>query len=296
MQIKRKTFDLILDGIKILSLDELRKHPSTQLLDLQHDGRLCKWLRSIECADEAEKLSSLELTGDNANDLYNIFKILKINFELDDIVNTLNEEQSQNNQSVQEGNKDNILSNVSTYATDTCVKKILCVVDLSNLSNHSGKVAERAAYFARMCNATVSVVFFRDTTLEQLGLCACKLVSPLFNPTKLLTAVGGAVLAAAEKVSLSIDRLDFAQGLNDLVAKYFDGINASGEVLETGGLSRSENILAKVEKEDADLVIIGTRKSDGRVDEDKGAIIDLEIQKVVNNSPAPVLLVVYETD
>ena len=91
MKIVKKSlkFDLVLDGEKINSLEELREHPSTELLDLQQDGRLSRWLRAHGGANEADQLSALSLSGDKAQDLYAICQILSIDIELEDIIDSL---------------------------------------------------------------------------------------------------------------------------------------------------------------------------------------------------------------
>ena len=83
-------FDMVLDGEKINSLEELREHPSTELLDLQQDGRLSRWVRAHGGANEADQLRSLILSGDTAQDLYAICQVLKINIDLEDIDDALN--------------------------------------------------------------------------------------------------------------------------------------------------------------------------------------------------------------
>lgn len=86
---KNLKFDMVLDGEKINSLEELREHPSTELLDLQQDGRLSRWVRAHGGANEADQLSALSLTGDKAQDLYAICQILSIDIELEDIKDAL---------------------------------------------------------------------------------------------------------------------------------------------------------------------------------------------------------------
>ena len=82
-------FDMVLNGEKINSLEELREHPSTELLDLQKAGSLARWVRNHGGTTEAEQLKALELTKDSAQDLYNICKILCMDVELADIVEAL---------------------------------------------------------------------------------------------------------------------------------------------------------------------------------------------------------------
>ena len=74
-------FDMVLDGEKINSLEELREHPPTELLDLQKAGSLARWVRNHGGTTEAEQLKALELTKDSAQDLYNICKILCMDVE-----------------------------------------------------------------------------------------------------------------------------------------------------------------------------------------------------------------------
>ncbi len=87
-------FDMVLDGVKIHSLDELREHPSTELLELQKDGRLSRWLRAHGCTNEADKLCEMPLSGNRARDLYAICQVLAIDVELEDILDALKEESS----------------------------------------------------------------------------------------------------------------------------------------------------------------------------------------------------------
>ncbi|MDO4841019.1 MAG: hypothetical protein Q3990_10155, partial [Desulfovibrionaceae bacterium] len=87
-------FDLVLDGEKINSLDELRGHPSTELLELQKDGRLSRWLRAHGGASEADKLCEMSLSGNTARDLYVICQVLAIDVELEDIIDALKDESS----------------------------------------------------------------------------------------------------------------------------------------------------------------------------------------------------------
>lgn len=94
MKIVKKSlkFDMVLDGEKINSLEDLREHPSTELLDLQQDGRLSRWLRVHGGANEADQLSALSLSGNKAQDLHAICQVIGIDIDLEDIVETLKEE------------------------------------------------------------------------------------------------------------------------------------------------------------------------------------------------------------
>ncbi|OUO55303.1 hypothetical protein B5F76_01460 [Desulfovibrio sp. An276] len=87
-------FDMVLDGEKINSLEELREHPSTELLDFQQDGRLSRWVRAHGGTNEADQLSALSLSGDKAQDLYAICQILSIDIELKDIKDALKYEET----------------------------------------------------------------------------------------------------------------------------------------------------------------------------------------------------------
>lgn len=85
-------FDLVLDGEKINSLDELRAHPSTELLEMQKDGRLSRWLRAHGGTSEADKLCEMSPSGDTAHDLYAICQVLAFDLELEDIIDALKDE------------------------------------------------------------------------------------------------------------------------------------------------------------------------------------------------------------
>ncbi len=85
-------FDLVLDGEKINSLDELREHPSTELLEMHKDGRLSRWLRAHGGTNEADKICELLLSGNTARDLYAICQILAVDIELEDIIDALKNE------------------------------------------------------------------------------------------------------------------------------------------------------------------------------------------------------------
>ena len=93
---KNLKFDMVLDGEKINSLEELRDHPSTELLDLQQDGRLSRWVRAHGGTNEADQLSALSLSGDKAQDLYAICQILSIDIELEDIKDALHQNNTVN--------------------------------------------------------------------------------------------------------------------------------------------------------------------------------------------------------
>ena len=90
---KNLKFDMVLDGEKINSLEELREHPSTELLDLQQDGRLSRWVRAHGGAGEADQLCFLSLTGEKTQDLYAICQILNIDIELEDIIDAFKYEE-----------------------------------------------------------------------------------------------------------------------------------------------------------------------------------------------------------
>lgn len=138
------------------------------------------------------------------------------------------------------------------------IKKILCAVDLSD---HSGEVAEYAAYFAKKCDAEVSVVYVAPTLSQYTGF---KI------PQSDIHAFVGEIVSGAQA------------SMNGFVAQYFDGIKASGEVMV--GYA-SDEILAKAKKEGSDLIIMGThgRKGIDRI------LFGSVAEKVVKNSPVPVL-------
>ena len=85
-------FDMVLDGERINSLDDLREHPSTELLEMHKDGRLSRWLRTHGGASEADKICEMPLSGNTARDLYSICQILAVDIELEDIIDALKDE------------------------------------------------------------------------------------------------------------------------------------------------------------------------------------------------------------
>ncbi len=85
--------ELVLDGEKINSIQELSDHPSTELLDLYQAGTLSLWLRYHDGKYQADELDQITLSGDKAKDLYAVCKALGIGgITLEDISNALEEE------------------------------------------------------------------------------------------------------------------------------------------------------------------------------------------------------------
>lgn len=85
--------ELVLDGEKINSVQELSDHPSTELLDLHQTGKLSLWLRNHDGKYQADKLDRLTLSGDKAEDLYAVCQAVGIGgITLEDIRNALEEE------------------------------------------------------------------------------------------------------------------------------------------------------------------------------------------------------------
>lgn len=84
---------LELDGEEISDMEELLEHPSTELLDLYKDGTLSLWLRYHDGEDEADKLDNLTLSGDRAQDLYDVCQAVGIVITLDDIRDALEAEE-----------------------------------------------------------------------------------------------------------------------------------------------------------------------------------------------------------
>lgn len=82
---KNLDFKMVLDGEAVNSLEELRRHPSTELLPMLRDGRLGRWLRTHDGAEQAEKLDALALTEDAAVDLAAICAVLGMDVDIDDI-------------------------------------------------------------------------------------------------------------------------------------------------------------------------------------------------------------------
>ena len=94
--------ELVLDGEKINSVQELSDHPSTELLDLHQTGKLSLWLRNHDGKYQADKLDRLTLSGDKAEDLYAVCQAVGIRgITLEDIRNALEEEGESEEQPVE---------------------------------------------------------------------------------------------------------------------------------------------------------------------------------------------------
>lgn len=87
MKITKKTSkqELVLDGVIINSLEELREHPSTELLELHESGTLGQWLRHNGGEEEAQSLETYTLCGDIAVDLAFICQSLAMDVDIEDI-------------------------------------------------------------------------------------------------------------------------------------------------------------------------------------------------------------------
>lgn len=178
----------------------------------------------------------------------------------------------------------------------TNIKKILCPVDLSE---HSDDLVEKAAYFARQCNAELSVVYVKIVS-EQTKIKRALIAAGVDLPPDVIDRMSRSTTAdpffqvfersfemfsRQEDESASLDEIvSSAQASIDyLVAQYCHDIKANGEVIVDSGYLY-EIILAKVVKENADLVIMGgTLRNDDYV-------ISKTTREVVKKSPVPVLL------
>ena len=89
--------ELVLDGEKINSVQELTEHPSTELLDLYQSGTLSLWLRHHDGEYQASKLDNLTLSGDKAEDLYAVCQAVGIVITLEDIRDALETEEKWKN-------------------------------------------------------------------------------------------------------------------------------------------------------------------------------------------------------
>ena len=74
-------FDMPIDGVKVATLEELRDHFTTQVVDHFRSGLLARWLASRDLATELEEVGALT-AGDKAGILRGLCQIFKV--EADD--------------------------------------------------------------------------------------------------------------------------------------------------------------------------------------------------------------------
>lgn len=140
------------------------------------------------------------------------------------------------------------------------LKKILCAIDLSEQSE---SVAEYAVMLAKLADASIVAVYAAPTLTQYTGF---------HVPPNTIDNFVGEIVSGAE------------QSMNEFVAHHFAGVNARGVVVV--GYA-AEEILAVAEKEQVDLIVMGTRGRKG---------IDLILfgsvaEKVVKNAVCPVVTI-----
>ncbi len=140
------------------------------------------------------------------------------------------------------------------------LKKILCAIDLSDQSE---SVAEYAVMLAKLANASIVAVYAAPTLTQYTGF---------HVPPNTIDNFVGEIVSGAEK------------SMAEFVAQNFIGVEARGVVVV--GYA-AEEILALAEKEQVDIIVMGTRGRKG---------IDLILfgsvaEKVVKNASCPVLTI-----
>lgn len=140
------------------------------------------------------------------------------------------------------------------------LKKILCAIDLSEQSE---SVAEYAVMLARLADANIVAVYAAPTLTQYTGF---------HVPPNTIDNFVGEIVSGAEK------------SMSEFVAQHFAGVDARGVVVV--GYA-AEEILAVAEKEQVDLIVMGTRGRKG---------IDLILfgsvaEKVVKNAACPVVTI-----
>lgn len=140
------------------------------------------------------------------------------------------------------------------------LKKILCAIDLSEQSE---PVAEYAVMLAKLADASIVAVYAAPTLTQYTGF---------HVPPNTIDNFVGEIVSGAEK------------SMSEFVAQHFAGVDARGVVVV--GYA-AEEILAVAEKEQVDLIVMGTRGRKG---------IDLILfgsvaEKVVKNAACPVVTI-----
>lgn len=139
-------------------------------------------------------------------------------------------------------------------------KKILCAVDLSE---HSKLVADYATSLAKACGAEIFVFYSAPSLSQYVGF---------HVPPNTINNFVGEIVSGAEKA------------MDAFVAENFQGVTAVGHVVV--GYA-AEEILARAESEDADLIIMGThgRKGIDRI------LFGSVAEHVVKHARQPVLTI-----
>lgn len=140
------------------------------------------------------------------------------------------------------------------------LQKIVCALDLSE---HSKAVAEYAVTLAKATGSTIVAVYAAPTLTQYTGF---------HVPPNTIDSFVGEIVSGAEKA------------MAQFIAENFEGVETKGEVVV--GYA-AEEIIAAAEKEDADMIIMGThgRKGIDRI------LFGSVAEKVVMNSHVPVLTI-----
>ena len=140
------------------------------------------------------------------------------------------------------------------------LQKIVCALDLSE---HSRQVAEYATMLAKMSGASIVAVYAAPTLTQYTGF---------HVPPNTIDSFVGEIVSGAEKA------------MADFVAEHFPDVQVKAEVV-VGHAARG--ILSLAEKEDDDLIVMGThgRKGIDRI------LFGSVAEKVVKNSSRPVLTI-----
>ena len=140
------------------------------------------------------------------------------------------------------------------------LQKIICALDLSE---HSKTVAEYACMLAKAMNASIVAVYAAPTLTQYTGF---------HVPPNTIDSFVGEIVSGAEKA------------MAQFVAENFEGVETKAEVVV--GYA-AEEILEIAEKEEADLIVMGThgRKGIDRI------LFGSVAERVVKNSHLPVLTI-----
>lgn len=140
------------------------------------------------------------------------------------------------------------------------LQKIICALDLSE---HSKTVAEYACMLAKAMNATIVAVYAAPTLTQYTGF---------HVPPNTIDSFVGEIVSGAEKA------------MAQFVAENFEGVETKAEVVV--GYA-AEEILEVAEKEQGDIIVMGThgRKGIDRI------LFGSVAERVVKNSPLPVLTI-----
>lgn len=140
------------------------------------------------------------------------------------------------------------------------LQKIICALDLSE---HSKTVAEYACMLAKAMNASIVAVYAAPTLTQYTGF---------HVPPNTIDSFVGEIVSGAEKA------------MSQFVSENFEGVETKAEVVV--GYA-AEEILEIAEKEEADLIVMGThgRKGIDRI------LFGSVAERVVKNSHLPVLTI-----